>query len=272
MTLPAPVQPDQDPARWDHYAGAYEQVFEPLTTALLQPVLARLGPLEGLDMLDVAAGAGGGALAALQRGARVTAVDGSAAMVSRIAARAPGVAARVMDGTALAFPDARFDLAISCFGVVLFPDPAAGLAEMRRVLRHGGRAAVVTWTEPHRYALATRLRDAVIAVRGEPLPMGELPAQLRFTDPGRLRALLADAAFLVTEIMPLSAELQAPSAEHLAAMLGFAPGMAAMLDALGPDRAAVLDRFTAQLQADQGHGPIRLGAAAHAAIAVKSRA
>ena len=272
MTIPAPVQPDQDPARWDRHASAYEQVFEPLTTAFLTQALGRLGPLAGLDVLDVAAGAGGGAIAMLQRGARVTAVDGSPAMARRIAARAPGVAAHVMDGAALALPDAAFDLATSCFGMVLFPDPAAGMAEMRRVLRPGGRAVVVTWTEPHRYALASRLRDAVIAVRGAPLPPGELPAQLRFTDPDRLRALVAGAGFTGMEIMPLSADLHAASATELAAMLGFAPGMAAMLDALGPDRAAVLDCFASRLQADQGFGPVRLGAVAHAALAVRGRA
>ncbi len=272
MTIPVPVQPDQDPSRWDRHAAAYEQVFEPLTTAFLAQVLDRLGPLAGLDVLDVAAGAGGGAMAASQRGARVTAVDASPGMVQRVAARVPGVSARVMDGAALALPDAGFDVAISCFGVVLFPDPAAGMAEMHRVLRHGGRAAIVTWTEPHRYELASRLRDAVIAVRGAPLPQGELPAQLRFTDPDRLRALMAGAGFAGMEIMPVAADLHAPSAAALAEMLGFAPGMAAMLDSLGSDRAAVLERFTRQLQADQGDGSVCLGAVAHAALAVRTRA
>ena len=271
MTISAPVQPDQDPARWDGFTAAYEQVFEPLTTAFLSQVLDLLGSLEGHDVLDVGAGAGGGAMAAQRRGATVTAVDASASMVRRIAARAPGVRARRMDGTALSLPDMSFDVAVSCFGVVLFPDPAAGMAEMRRVLRFGGRVVVVTWTEPHRYELAARLQDAIIAVRGAP-PPGELPAQLRFTDPDRLQALVADAGFLVPEILPLQADLHAPSTVQLAATLGFAPGMAAMLDALGPDRNAVLDRFTRQLQADQGHGHVRLGAAAHAAIAVRGRA
>lgn len=263
-SIRASLQPDQDPSRWDAYAGAYETVFEPLTTAFLHPVLDRLGPLAGLDVLDVAAGAGGGALAAAARGATVLAVDGSPAMVRRMAAR--GVRAKTMDGTALALPDGSFDVAYSCFGVVLFPDPAAGMAEMRRVLRPGGRAAVVTWTDPHRYALAARLRDATIAVRGAPVP-GELPAQLRFVDPDRLRALLDGAGLAAVGIVPLAADLHAPSAEELAGMLGFAPGMASMLDALGPDRAAVLERFVAALQADQGHGPVRLGAVAHAALA-----
>ena len=245
------------------------RVFEPLTTAFARQMLDRLEPLVGLDLLDVAAGAGGAALEALRRGARVMAVDASAAMVRSIAARAPGVAARLMDGAALALPDDHFDVAISSFGVVLFPDPAAGMAELHRVLRPGGRVAIVTWTEPHRYALAARLYQAIIAVRGAALPVGELPAQLRFVEPERLRALVADAGFADISIVPLVADLHAASATELAASLGFAPGMQALLDLLGPDRSAVLQAFGERLAADQGSGTVSLGAAAHAALAVR---
>jgi len=269
MSIRPPLQPDQDPSGWDGYADAYERVFEPLTTAFARQVLDRLEPLAGLDLLDVAAGVGGAALEALGRGARVTAVDASAAMVRRIAARAPGVAAHRMDGAALALPDGRFDAALSSFGVVLFPDPAAGMAELHRVLRPGGRVAIVTWTEPHRYALAARLYEAIIAVRGAPPPAGEPPAQLRFVEPERLRALVAAAGFDDISILPLAAELHAPAAVELAASLGFAPGMQSLLDSLGPDRPAVLREFARRLAADQGPGPVRLGAVAHAALAVR---
>ena len=44
-----------------------------------------------------------------------------------------------MDGEALDFPAASFDAALSVFGVILFPDAARGLAEMRRVVRPGVR-------------------------------------------------------------------------------------------------------------------------------------
>lgn len=269
MSIRAPLQPDQDPSRWDGHADAYERVFEPLTTAFAGQMLDRMEPLVGLDLLDVAAGAGGTALEALRRGARVTAVDASAAMVRRIAGRAPGVAARVMDGAALALPNAQFDVGISSFGVVLFPDPAAGMAELHRVLRFGARVAIVTWTEPQRYALAARLYQAIIAVRGAPPPAGELPAQLRFVDPERLCALVADAGFTDISIVPLAAELHAASGAELAASLGFAPGMQALLNSLGPDRPAVLQEFAGRLTADQGSGSVRLEAVAHAAFAVR---
>ena len=299
------TQPDQDAARWDAHVDLYESVFEPLTDAFNRRALDLLGPLDGVDLVDVAAGAGGAALAAAARGARVAAVDAAPAMVARIAARAAlhgaaghgaaghasaghplgghvlggdtsggsvaggRIEARVADAAALPFPAASFGAALSSFGVVLLPDPGRGVAELHRVLCPGGRVAVVTWTEPHRYEAATRLRDAVTAVRGAPPPFGDLPAQLRFTDPDRLRALLADAGFASVRVDRVEAALHAPSARALAASLGFAPGMAAMLDALGPDRDAVLHRFQAVLEAEQGMGAVALGAVAHIAVAVR---
>jgi len=264
------IQPDQDTARWDAHMAAYERVFEPLTDAFNCAALDLLAPLDCVDLIDVAAGAGGAALAAAARGAQVVAVDGSAAMVARVNARGAGrVTARLADAAALPIPDGMFGAALSSFGVVLLPDPARGMAELHRVLRPGGRVAVVTWTEPHRYEVVSRLRDAVTAVCGVAPPMGELPAQLRFTDPDRLRALLADVGFVSIRIERVEAALHAASAADLAGSLGFAPGMTATLDALGADRDAVLRRFAGTLEADQGAGAVTLGAVAHIAVAVR---
>jgi SAM-dependent methyltransferase len=276
MVIRPPLQPDQDAARWDAHVAAYEAVFEGLTDAFAARALDALEPLAGAALLDLAAGAGGAALQAAARGARVMALDAAPAMVARIRqrARAAGIDTITVDcadGTApLPIPDASVDAALSCFGVVLFPDPAPAIAELARVLRPGGRLAVVTWTEPDRYELAVRLRAAVVACRGAPPPMGELPAQLRYTDPAALAALVKDGGFGTVRIERVEAALHAPSARALAASLGFAPGMAAMLDALGPDRAPVIEAFAAGLETDHGSGPVALGAVAHIAVASRT--
>lgn len=271
MPIATLLQPDQDAARWDSHVDAYEQAFEPLTDQFAARALDLLEPLAGARLLDVAAGAGGAALQAAQRGAQVTAVDASAAMTDRIRQRAgASVRAVLGDGAALAWAAETFDLALSSFGVVLLPDPACGMAEMHRVLRPGGRVAVVTWTEPHRYALAARLGEAIAAVRGAPVSPGALPAQLRFTDPARLHDLVADAGFAEVEVHRVEAALTAASARALAAALAFAPGMAATLDALAGDRDAVAAAFAARLEADQGFDAVSLPAIAHIAVGRKA--
>ena len=262
-------QPDQIAARWDGFVEPYERVFEALTIQFAAPALAALGPLRGLRVLDVAAGAGGVALMAAAQGAQVVAIDGSPAMVRRIGARARGgVTALVADGMALGVVPGSFDVAISCFGVVLFPDPAAGMAEIFRALRPGGRVAVVTWTQPQRYDLSARLRAAAIAVRGE-RPLGPLPAQLRFIDPDTLTALLTSAGFGAVTIETHEAVLTVPDPAALAQQLAFAPGMAATLDEFGADRASILAALTQQLMADFADGPALLPAVAHFAVGTR---
>lgn len=267
------LQPDQDAKRWDQHAASYEAVFERLTDSFASQALDLLEPLGGARLLDLAAGAGGAALLAAARGARVTAFDASSAMVARIRERAAGSAIEAGQVDArlpLPRPDAAFDAALSCFGVVILPDPVPALRELHRVLRPGGRLAVVTWTEPGRYELAARLRAAVEQVRGASPPAGPLPAQLRYTDPDVLAALFRAGGFEAAAITRVEASLHAASARSLAATLDFAPGMAALLAGLGADRAAVEATFAETLEADQGKGSVALGAVAQIGLAIRA--
>lgn len=85
---------------------------------------------------------------------RVVGVDLSAVMyrratrVNRRAIREGRVDLRVADAAALPFPDATFDLAVTVNSLLIWPDPAAGAHELRRVLRPGG-TAYVAWHGAH---------------------------------------------------------------------------------------------------------------------------
>ena len=263
------LQPDQRPALWDDHIALYEEVFEPLTLAFAARAIDRLAVNAGDRVIDVAAGPGGAALALAARGADVLAVDASARMVERIrgrlAARAAPASrskAEVMDGTALQVADASMDAALSVFGVVLFPDAVVGVREMTRVLRPGGRAALVTWTEPENYQLMSGLLAAIRAVIPDFPAPPRPPAQLRFKDENAFRALLAKGGLRDVMIERVTGRLAAPGARWLADRLAFAPGMAALLGALGERRADVLAAFVERLEAAQGTGPVTLAAAA----------
>ena len=278
MKVAVELQPDQQAARWDHHVAVYETVFEPLTSAFARRALDRLDLHANDRLIDIGAGSGGAALMAAAKGARVFAVDASPRMVARLRERAVArplagrIEAEIMDGMALKLPDASFDAAISVFGVILFPDADLGMREIARVLKPGGRAAIVTWTATERYELVARLQAAIAEVRGPQSSPQFLPAQLRFREEPAFRRLLTEAGLIVQDVVRIEERWNLPSARWLAGHIAFAPGMSAMVEALGADRAAVLDAFVSALERDQGRGEVALSAVAHAGLAVKPRA
>ncbi|HYS48205.1 MAG TPA: class I SAM-dependent methyltransferase [Xanthobacteraceae bacterium] len=240
-----------------------------MTRALAAAAIDRLDPTPGERVIDIGAGTGGAALMLAARGANVLAVDASPRMVERIRARlaerpdtAPRVRAEIMDGTALAVADATMDAALSVFGVVLFPDAAAGVAEMTRVLKPHGRAALVTWTEPENYRLMAELLAAIRAAIPDFPPPPRPPPQLRFKDEAEFRTLLEGGGLRDVTIERVTGRLEAPGARWLAQRLAFAPGMAALLGMLGERREDVTAAFVERIEAAQGRGPIALAAVA----------
>lgn len=136
----------ENPDHWDTAASHYEKTAHPFTSRYAEDALARVKLTPNDNVLDVAAGTGALALAAARTGAQILATDFSSGMVARVAAAGlPNVEAQVMDGQALALPDASFDAVFSIFGVIMFPDWRKGLSEMARVTRPGGQGVVATW-------------------------------------------------------------------------------------------------------------------------------
>jgi SAM-dependent methyltransferase len=135
-------------------AGCYDllagRLLGGLYDAVARDAAKAVHGIEDPEVLEVGQGPGDLAvrLAALVPGLRLTGLDVDPDMVS-IAARkaaAAGVAGRVRfvegDVAGIPFPDGTFDLVVSTFSVHHWPDAAAGFAEVRRVLRPGGRAIV----------------------------------------------------------------------------------------------------------------------------------
>ena len=117
--------------------------------------LARLGANE--VALDIGVGTGDLAfdlLAASPQSSRVVGIDVSERMLELARARAassalgPRFEARAADAHALPFADASFDRVLAGFAVRNLGDLDAGLREMRRVLRAGGRAVILEFSHP----------------------------------------------------------------------------------------------------------------------------
>ncbi len=193
-----------DPNFWDGFAQ-YETLAHSFTTLFAQRALEEAALPDGAYVLDVATGTGALAIAAACAGARVLAIDFSPGMVRRVQSYGlPNLEARQMDGHALDLPDALFDAAFSNFGVMLFPDWRAGLAEMARVVRPGGLGSVGTWKDPAG-AAANLLLAQVCAVL---FPRLEAPAPLaglnELRDPDRFRAAMTAAGFAGVRIVEVT--------------------------------------------------------------------
>ncbi|MCX5950392.1 MAG: bifunctional demethylmenaquinone methyltransferase/2-methoxy-6-polyprenyl-1,4-benzoquinol methylase UbiE [Cyanobacteria bacterium] len=118
--------------------------------------VAWLNPRPGQRLLDLCCGTGDGALLLAQKvrpGGQVLGLDAAAAPLQRArhrAAQEPWLPLRFDQGDALAtgLEAGWADGALMAYGLRNLVDPARGLAELRRVVRVGGRAAVLDFKRP----------------------------------------------------------------------------------------------------------------------------
>ena len=105
-------------------------------------------PRPGERVLDVAAGTGTSSQPFADRGATVVPCDFSVGMLRVGRASRPHLPFVAGDGTRLPFADGAFDAVTISFGLRNVVDPLAGLREMRRVTRPGGRLVVCEFSHP----------------------------------------------------------------------------------------------------------------------------
>lgn len=127
-------------------AVAYEKDFVPAIFAQWPPVIADIaGIAPGDRVLDVACGTGVLAREAASRvgpGGRVSGLDLNDGMLAVARNLRPAIDWRQGDAAKLPFEDGAFDVVVSQFALMFFPDPVAALREMWRVLGPRGRIAV----------------------------------------------------------------------------------------------------------------------------------
>jgi len=204
------MAPDAVRTMFDRIAPVYDVMNRVMTAGLdirWRRLAAESAVRAGDRVLDAACGTGDLALADLKAGAaKVTGLDFSEAMLAR-ARKKTGPRKNVLewvqgDMLALPFADGTFDAATVGFGVRNVADLELGLRELRRVLRPGGRLAILEITQP-RGTLRPFFSlwfDRVVPVLGKVLPGGAaysyLPASVkRFPDAESLARLLRECGF-----------------------------------------------------------------------------
>lgn len=144
-------------------------------------------------MLDVACGTGNVAITAYRRGAVVTGVDITPAMLDLARERAAVIDAdidwREGDGAALPVEDDTFDVTLSCFGHMFVPDADAAATELASVTSPGGRIAFVSWTPESAIT-------SILQTLSEFLPAREdsTPPPVLWGDPDTVRDRFGDLA------------------------------------------------------------------------------
>jgi demethylmenaquinone methyltransferase/2-methoxy-6-polyprenyl-1,4-benzoquinol methylase len=149
-------RPDEVAAMFDGVARRYDLTNDVLSLGIdrlwRRATAAALAVRPGDRVLDLAAGTATSSAAYAARGANVVACDFSLGMLRvgqrRLGARDGVVTFVAGDGLALPFADASFDRVTISFGLRNLADPLAGLAELRRVTRTGGRLVVCEFSQP----------------------------------------------------------------------------------------------------------------------------
>ena len=200
------LAPDAVRTMFDRIAPVYDAMNHAMTAGLdrrWRKETARAVVSPGDRVLDACCGTGDLALADLHAGgARVTGLDFSERMLERARAKSSEVEWVQGDALALPFADGSFDGATVGFGVRNLNDLEAGLRELRRVLRQGGRLGILEITRP-RGLLRPFYKlwfDGLIPLAGKLLPGGSaytyLPASVRrFPEAKDFADLMQSAGF-----------------------------------------------------------------------------
>ena len=199
------LQPDAVRGMFDRIAPVYDAMNRIMTAGLDRrwrrlAVEAVVQP--GDRVLDACCGTGDLAVAAEREGGVVTGLDFSPRMLERARRKSATVEWVEGDLLALPFDDVAFDAATVGFGVRNVADLELALAELRRVLRPGGRLAILEITQPRGplKPFFSLWFDRIVPLLGKVLPGGRaytyLPASVRrFPGAEDLTALLERHGF-----------------------------------------------------------------------------
>jgi ubiquinone/menaquinone biosynthesis C-methylase UbiE len=199
---------------WDKHRAVIAGMFAPVAAALVED--AAVGA--GQTVLDVATGPGEPALSIARvvgSAGRVVGVDVVPAMIEAALREAQrqrlaNARFRVAPADALPFDGRSFDAVVCRFGVMFFPSPRAGIREMLRVLKPGGRLAMAVWHHARSNPFHSILADIVERYVASPPLEPDAPDAFRFAPPGKLLGVALEAGLADARERLLTFSIKAP--------------------------------------------------------------
>ena len=249
---------------WSTVAAGWARRHEQVSDAM-RPVtdrlLAALDPQPGDRVLEIGSGLGevGEAIARLVGSeGEVVVTDVSPAMLEAATERIgtlPNLSTRLADAAETGLEPASFDRAVGRFVVMLVPDPAAGLGELRRVLRPDGRLAFAVWTTAPENPWGSTIGQTLLRLGHVEPPEPDSPGPFRLADPERLRSLVLAAGFAEPALHIVDITMRYDSPDHyLEVSADLSQSFRAALERLSDEEAdrlrrevkAAIEPFTAE--------------------------
>lgn len=203
---------------WATHAETIREMFMPMTLALVDEAQI----VSGQSVLDIAGGAGEPSLTiagVVGPSGLVTCTDGAQEMVD--VAQSESIKRGITNvrfqqclADALPFENNSFDAVVCRLGAMFFPDPLAALKEMLRVLKPGGRVALVVWDKNEVNPFFSIPTEVVS--RYVPTDTGAQNASdaFRFAEPGELLSILHEAGAIETRERVLKFDMTASIAKE----------------------------------------------------------
>ena len=219
------------PIAYDRFAI---KVMEPWTDDL---ILAG-GCRDGDRVLDVACGTGlvAGRIGAVSRKfCTITAIDVNEGMLS-VARRNPQIEWHQGSATELPFADGSFDVVLCQQGLQYFPDRAAAMQGMARVLAPGGRLALNVWGALNRQPFYVALVDGIVEFMGEEAAKSAFNLPFSLNTAAELRMLASDAGLEAISVRFEHRTMRYPSPAKMIAGFMVATPIASQFQSLPSDR------------------------------------